>query len=455
MNFFDIAHFLDIIDIEMISIQAKTFRGGVHPESFKALTKDKSIASLALPKNVAIPLLQNTGRPADPIVKSGDTVLKGQLIGESISFISSKVHASLSGKVTAVGEVINPIYGKSNCVFIESDGRDLPHPSLRGITSPESLSREKIVEIIKNAGIVGLGGAAFPTHVKLLGIKEDKNYSLIINGAECEPFLTCDQRLMVENSEEILKGIRLLAKASNAKDVHIAIENNKPKAIRAMKKAAVGSGYRIVTLKTKYPQGGEKQLIKAILGREVPPEKLPLDVDCIVQNVGTAFAAYEAVYKGLPLIERCVTLTGSCLKNPGNFRVRIGTLLTDIVQTSCGGFVKEPAKIILGGPMMGIAHYSADIPIIKGITGVVFLSREEAEVPEESICVKCGRCVDVCPVNLLPTEIVKYVKRKGIDYLDKLNVFDCIECGACSFGCAARIPIVQYIKLAKKMLRKQ
>ncbi|MCK4462878.1 MAG: RnfABCDGE type electron transport complex subunit C, partial [Candidatus Omnitrophica bacterium] len=278
---------------------------------------------------------------------------------------------------------------------------------------------------------------------------------LIINGAECEPYLTSDHRLMVERTREILKGVELLAKASNAENVYIAIEENKLGAIFAMERAIEQLTTKVVKLKTKYPQGGEKQLIKAVLNREVPPEKLPLDIGYVVQNVGTAYAVYEAVIEGKPLIERCVTLTGSCLRKRGNFLIRIGSMLSDVVEECCSGFIKRCAKIILGGPMMGITHYSLDIPIIKGITGVVFLSEEETEVSEESPCIKCSKCVDVCPVNLIPADIARAVKKQKKVFLEELNVFDCIECGACSFACPARVPLVQYIKLAKAQMQEK
>lgn len=433
----------------------KTFSGGIHPDASKEPTVDKRISPAPLPKRVSIPLLQNTGNPAKVQVKAGDTLLKGQLIGDAESFISSRVHASISGKVIAVEEYINPIYGKTECVFIESDGKDAPYPYKAAPKAIKDLSREDIIDIIKDAGIVGLGGGAFPTHVKLIAAEKKEKYSLIINGAECEPYLTSDHRLMIEKTQEILKGVELLAKASNAENVYIAIEENKLSAIFAMERAIERLTTKIVRLKTKYPQGGEKQLIKAVLNREVPPGKLPLHVGCVVQNVATAYAVYEAVIEGKPLIERCVTLTGSCLRKPGNFLIRIGSILGDVVEECCSGFIRKCSKIILGGPMMGVAHYSLDIPIIKGINGVVFLSEEETEVSEESPCIRCSKCVDVCPVNLIPTDIARAVKKQKKPFLEELNVFDCIECGACSFACPARVPLVQYIKLAKAQMQEK
>lgn len=435
----------------------KTFPGGTHPQTSKRLTRDRSIISCLIPKIVSVPLLENTGRPAKCTVKAGDIVLKGQLIGEIDSFISARVHSPVSGKVIKIESSVNPVYGRSDCVVIENDFKEEAAFKAPQDKNFENLSGENIIEAIKNAGIVGLGGAAFPTHVKLLGAKEKNKYSLIINGAECEPYLTCDHRIMIEKPNEVIKGIELLARAVEAKDVYLAIENNKQDAVKAMegKLQAAGCRLQIIRLKTKYPQGGEKQLIKAILNREVPPGKLPLDVGCIVQNVGTAYAAYEAIYHNKPLIERCVTLTGSCLNEAGNFNVRIGTSLREAVEGCSKGFKEEPEKLILGGPMMGIAHYSLDIPIIKGITGVIFLSKKEVEILEEMPCIRCGRCVDVCPVNLLPTQIKRAVKRNDKAQLEELNVCDCMECGACSYECASRIPLVQYIKLGKNIVMKR
>jgi len=343
-----------------------------------------------------------------------------------------------------------------------------------------------LINIIRNAGIVGLGGAAFPSHVKLNLPKGKSVDTLIVNGAECEPYLTCDHRLMIGKTDKIIKGIYLVAGCLGVKNIFLAVEKNKLSAVFAMEKAIreisrkssrpkeiprptgvphtairrtgrVGRNIpiRVVVLKTKYPQGGEKQLVNALLKREVPPGKLPLDVGAVVQNVGTCLAVYEAVYEGKPLIERCVTLTGTCLKEPGNFVVRLGTPLRDIVEF-CGGFKEPPAKIIVGGPMMGIAQYTLDIPIIKGTTGVIFLSKKEVQLPEELPCVRCARCVDICPVNLLPTEIMRMVKYSRWHRMEELHPSDCIECGACAYACLSKIPLVQYIKLAKqKELKKE
>ncbi|MFH1791280.1 MAG: electron transport complex subunit RsxC [Candidatus Omnitrophota bacterium] len=438
----------------------KTFPGGIHPGCNKKLTENNPIETAPIPKKVAVPLTQGLGNPAKCLVKKGDDVLKGQLIGAADGFISSNVHASVSGTVSSVGPHINPVFGKTESVFIENDGKDKAADQLTSGADPDMLSGREIKEIVKAAGIVGLGGAAFPTHVKLIAAENKKVDALIINGIECEPFLTCDYRLMLEKTREILEGAELLARAVSPSKTYIAIEDNKPAAITAMKEALGAFGKKefagkteIVTLKTKYPQGGEKQAIKAIMKREVPPGKLPLEIGCIVQNVGTACAVREAVYEGSPLIQRCVTVTGSCVKTPGNFNVRIGTLLSDIVNECCGGFSREPAKIIFGGPMMGIAQFSLDLPIIKGVSGVLFLTEDETAAAEEGPCIRCGRCVDVCSLNLVPTMIARCVKKNKAAELKSLNALDCLECGACAYICPARIPLVQYMKLAKNITR--
>jgi electron transport complex protein RnfC len=434
-----------------------TFKGGISLPERKEYTVDKKIKRVSSPQEIILPLTQHAGSPNEPLVKPGDNVKMGQCVAESKSFISAPVHSPVSGRVRATGDFLNPIYGKTPAAVIENN-QNYESVPLTKRENPERLPKDELVRIIKDAGIVGMGGGAFPTHVKLSSPKEKHIDTLIVNGAECEPYLTCDHRLMVEKADEILKGACLTAKILGVNNVFLAIEDNKLSAIFIMEKALREKSKKLpqmkdvsihpAVLKTKYPQGGEKQLIKAILGREVPPGKLPTDVGTLVQNVGTCFAVYEAIYEGKPLIERCVTFTGSPLKEPGNFLVRFGTPLKNVVEF-CGGFTESPAKIIVGGPMMGIAQYSLDVPIIKGVTGIVFLSKKELEVFEESTCVRCAKCVDVCPVNLLPTEIMRMVKYSRWQYLNKFHPGDCIECGACAYACASKVPLVQYIKLAK------
>ncbi|MBN1353360.1 MAG: electron transport complex subunit RsxC [Candidatus Omnitrophica bacterium] len=431
-------------------MQTKTFKGGVSVSEHKGFTALKKMRAIPAPPEVVIPLSQHIGSPNEPVVKSGDEVKVGQLIGSTKAFVSAPVHATVSGKVGSIRPFAHHIYGKSLAVSIENNGKN-EYMVFAERNAPETLPEEELINIVKEAGIVGMGGAAFPTHVKL-SIPEGKHVdTLIVNGAECEPYLTCDHRLMVEKTEGIIKGMCTVARILGAKNIFLAIEENKLSAILAMDKAvkkAQRPSIKIVVLKTKYPQGGEKQLLMAILKKEVPPSKLPLDVGCVVQNVGTCFAVYEAVYHGKPLIERCVTLTGNPLKEPGNFIVRFGTPLKHLIDSSGG--LKEPvAKVIIGGPMMGLAQYSLDIPIIKGITGVVLLSKKDMESFEEMPCIRCAKCVDICPINLMPTEIMRMVKHSRWHYMKELHAVDCMECGACSYICPSRIPLTQYIKLAK------
>lgn len=428
-----------------------TFHGGVFLREHKEYTVDKKIKPVPPPHEIILPLTQHRGSPNEPLVKPGDKVKLGQRIAESEAFISAPVHSPVSGKIKAMENFFNPIYGKAPALVIENDEND-ESVGLVKRESPEGLPREELIKIVKDAGLVGLGGAAFPTHVKINIPKEKRLDSLIINGAECEPYLTSDHRLMVENTDEMLKGIYLLAKLLKVNNIFLAIEDNKLSAVfaveKALRKSARHTPIHITVLKTKYPQGGERQLVKTILKKEIPPGKLPLDVGALVQNVGTCLALYKAVYEGKPLIERCLTFTGEVLKNPGNFMVRLGTPIKDVVEF-CGGFREKPVKVIVGGPMMGLAQYSLDIPITKGVTGVVFLSKAEAGLFEELPCIRCAKCVDVCPINLLPTEIMRMVKYSRWHYLGELCADDCIECGACAYSCVSKIPLLQYIKLAK------
>jgi electron transport complex protein RnfC len=423
------------------------FYGGVHPSPRKNLTSDGAIKRVFVPKRVVLPLSQHTGSPAESIVKAGDPVKICSEIAKATGFVSSPIHASISGKVIKISNSPTPVSNRALSIFIESQGDEDQDFKTKIHRDPNGLSGEELISIIKDAGIVGLGGAAFPTRVKLSPPKNKSIDTVILNGAECEPYLTCDQRLMIENPGEILKGLEIILKILNAENAYIAIEDNKQSAIYAMEKV-LPKNVKLAILHTKYPQGAEKQIIKSILNRTVPAGGLPMDVGCVVQNVQTAYAIYEAVNSGKPLIERAVTLTGSCLKEPVNIRVRIGTVLKDLVDF-IGGFKKEPKKIIMGGPMMGLAQYTMDVPIIKGTSGVLFLSEDEVLRTKESTCIRCGKCIEVCPMQLVPTALMYRVKREFFSEAKDLGIAGCFECGACAYECPAKIPLLDYMKYGK------
>ncbi|MDP8299629.1 MAG: electron transport complex subunit RsxC, partial [Candidatus Tantalella remota] len=407
-----------------------------------------------LPKVAVVPLSQHIGAPNQPLVAKGDIVEEGQLLGKVDSFVSAPVHSPVCGTVTDIKKAFHPVFGPVMSVFIQRD--ETKGRKTYAEQDVEAFSPEDIIEKVKNAGIVGMGGAAFPTYVKL-SVKESKKEidTLIINGAECEPYLTCDHIIMTRKTQEILKGIELLMQVIEPKNVYIAIEDNKKAALFSFQKAIRESTHkpiskiRVVPLKTKYPQGGEKQLIKAISGREVPPGGLPLDIGFLVQNAATVYAIYEAVYFDRPLIERMVTISGDCLERAGNYLIRVGTTVKEIMESYGLEFACEPSKIIMGGAMMGVAQPQVDVPVLKGTSGILFLSEKASKVFEEGPCLRCAKCVDVCPVRLLPTEIMRNVKKQRWEEVDKLYISDCMECGSCMYECPARIPLVQYIKEGK------
>ena len=430
-----------------------TFKGGVHPP-YRKYTSENPIKEIGIPEEVIIPLSQHTGAPAKPLVDRGASVYKGTKIGELQGFISANVHSPTSGKVKRVFEWPHPVALKSlPAIIIEPDGEDTLDENIKEDADYLNASPQEIVERVKEAGIVGMGGAAFPTHVKLSPPKEKPIDTLIINGAECEPYLTADDRLMREHADEIIQGAYLILKAVGAKRGFIAIEDNKPEAIEAMERAVRDfPDFEVAVMKTKYPEGAEKQLIWALTRRQVPSGGLPMDVGALVQNVGTSRAVYHAVRYRMPLIERVTTLTGGAPANPGNYLVRIGTKVEDFLKMA-GDLAEEPVKAIMGGPMMGIAQYTLDVPILKGTSGVLLMTAREVELPRERDCIRCGRCVEVCPMFLYPTRMAYLIKNKRFEEAREIGVLDCIECGSCSYVCPARIPLVQYFKYAKAELR--
>lgn len=416
-------------------------------EEHKQNTQNKNIEALPLPGKVYIPLSQHLGKACAPIVKTGDVLSTGQMIAKVDAHVYAPIHASISGRVSAIEDWPHPLLGRCKAIVIESDGKDSPQPIAHSPRLEEinNLTPEQIRNIVFEAGIVGMGGASFPTHIKLKPPKPVD--TLIINGAECEPYLTGDYRLMVERTKEILSGIELIKRCLGVKNVYIAIEDNKPEAIKQFTMFN-SSQFTVKVLKSQYPQGGEKQLIKNVLKMEVPQGKLPFDIGVVIHNVGTVFAIYEAVYKNKPLYERVVTVTGSCLSNPKNILVRIGTSIKNLIDF-CGPLTDEPAKIIIGGPMMGIAQFSDVAPVIKSTTGVLLFNKEEAGFNEELPCIRCGACVRECPVFLMPT-LISSSSRKELWQQAKLyGAKDCIECGICSYVCPSKIMLVQSIRRAK------
>jgi len=437
---------------------SKSFKGGIHPDYSKNLTKNLPIKTLDIPDQVIIPLVQHIGAICHPVVKVGDQVKAGTLIAESEKLISAKIYSSISGKIKAIKKAEHPVIGSCNAIIIDSDKTD-EKETLTGDypVKMEDFTSQNIIDIIKQAGIVGMGGAGFPTHVKLSPPADKKIDTFILNGAECEPYLTCDDRMMQEHSKEVLKGSILIMKAVGVKKGIVAIEDNKPKAIEAMRTSLneirdTRYELRIVVLHTKYPQGGEKQLIKALTNREVPPAKLPFDVGCMVDNIQTAYAIYEAVYNKKPLYERVLTITGDAIKEPSNLRVRIGTPISYIIE-KCNGAKDSLAKLINGGPMMGIAQYIDTAPIIKGTSGILLLSEKQVNIKEPDPCIRCGRCIEACPVNLIPIDIARAAEYGKFDIANNANASDCIECGCCSYVCPANIELVHLIKHAKRSIQ--
>ncbi len=435
----------------------KTFPiGGIHPSDNK-ISGGAKIKKADLPKVATIPLAQAIGAPATAVVAKGDRVLTGQLIAQRAGFVSANVHSSVTGVVTAIEDVMgaNGIRQMSIVIAVEADEWAEGVDTTERIVRECALSSQEIITKITDAGIVGMGGATFPTHVKLSVPEGKKAEWLVINGVECEPYLTADHRLMLERGEEMLVGVRVLAKSLGAEKIAIGIEANKPDAIEALKKlgAIVAPEIEITPLKVQYPQGGEKQLIAAITGRQVPSGGLPIDVGVVVQNVATALAVYEAVQKGKPLIERIVTITGKNVKNPSNLLVRIGTPISELID-ACGGISEGTGKIISGGPMMGRAVSNVAAPVTKGTSGIVLLDQKESRRFTETDCIRCGRCVSACPMGIEPYLLSTLSKKSIWDEAERHNVTDCIECGSCSYSCPASSPLLDYIRLGKTEVMK-
>jgi electron transport complex protein RnfC len=429
----------------------KTFKiGGVHPEENK-LSADKAIEVLPLPAKVYVPVSQSLGAPSKVVVEKGAMVKTGQLIAKGESFISAHVHAPVSGKVMKIDDVIDASGYKRQAVFIDVVGDDWEENIDRStnIVKEISADRDTIIRKINEMGVVGLGGATFPSHVKLMVPDGKKAEYLLINGVECEPYLTADHRLMLEKGEEMLIGIELLKKALGVKKAFIGIERNKPDAIGHLTTLCTGfPGTEVVPLKVKYPQGGEKQLIKAVVNREVPSGKLPIEVGCVVNNVGTAFAVYEAIQKNKPLIDRVVTVTGKSVSSPANYLVRIGTPVSELIEKA-GGLPENTGKVISGGPMMGKALTSLDAPVVKGTSGILIMPEPESKRVQVLNCVRCGRCISVCPMGLEPVLLAQLSENLLFERAEKERIMDCIECGSCHYTCPAGRPLLDYLRLGK------
>lgn len=433
----------------------KTFAKGIHPEYHKELAASKKIERAALPKTVIIPLVQHAGAPCAPLVKKGDVVIEGQKIGDVSAFISAPVHASISGKVKDIELAEHPAGGRAAAIIIEGDGNVKEWGAAMPLVDLSTLTPDAIREAIREAGIVGMGGAGFPTSVKLAPPKGRVIDTVLLNGCECEPYLTADHRIMVEQAEKVVWGLKCIMRAIGAGAGLIGIEENKPDAIEAIKKAVASSmNIKTVILEAKYPQGAEKMLIKAALNRKVPLGKLPLDAGVVVNNVGTAVAVYEAINLGKPLIERVVTISGEAVGAPKNLMVRIGTTFEEVLA-QCGSIKGKDVRVLNGGPMMGIAQSTLNVPVIKGTSGITALPAKDAKPLQYSPCIKCAACVEACPMSLMPYRLGDYGKAMRQDEFNAWAGMSCIECGCCSYVCPAKRPLLQWIRIAKLRVRQQ
>lgn len=430
-------------------------KGGLHPHDMKHLAKSGKIVNAAIPPVSVVPLSQHIGSPSECLVAVGDKVQEEMLIGKSTGFISANIHSPVPGVVKKIDSVILPTGISSTAVVIELQGEFNRLGKKHDQQKWEQYDKDYLVKKVLEMGVVGMGGATFPTHVKLTVPRQKKVEYFLVNGVECEPYLTADYRVMLERTAEILEGIRIVQKILNQHKTYIGIEINKPDAIELMAKAAGESDLdvEVVPLKMKYPQGDEKQLLMATIGKEVPSGGLPLDIGAVVSNVGTIVAIYDAVVWNKPLIERIVTVSGGAIAHPGNFKVRLGTSVGSLIEEA-GGFFKKPKKIVMGGPMMGFALCDLETPVMKGTSGILALTARESKQAAETPCLQCGRCINVCPMGLVPTRLYKNIEHGEYETASEMGLMDCKECGCCGYICPAQIPLVQGMKWGKRMLKK-
>jgi electron transport complex protein RnfC len=431
-------------------LRANTFRGGIHPPEYKEITENCKFEVIALPGEIILPLSQHLGKDASPQVKKGDDVLPGQLVAKADGFISAPVHTPVAGKVLSVGKEITPTGFPKDAIVIKTDKNVAAEKILLPPLNPETITPDEIRTRVAEAGIVGQGGAAFPTYVKLSPPKDKVIDVVILNGCECEPYLTRDYRFMIERPEDLISGFKLIMKALEVKRGIIGIEDNKPEAIRILaEKTSHEQNLKLISLKTKYPQGAEKMLVKAVTGREIPPGKLPLDVGAVIQNIGTAIAIYNAVVKGEVFTTAALTVSGKGIKAPKNLLVPVGTPLRSVIDF-CGGVTEDAVKIVVGGPMMGFAQFDLNAPVMKATSGILVLTKDEVAENPETPCLRCGKCVEACPLNLLPTKLARYARLQKYEEAAKADVTVCMECGTCAYTCPANIPLVQWIRLGKQ-----
>lgn len=429
-----------------------TFKGGVHVPDNKSLVCDKAIEVARDPKTVYIPLQQHVGAPCEAIVKVGDSVKVGQKVADTRAELSAPVHSSVSGVVKSISKMYTTTGIKCDCIVIESDGLNEMDESIGTKAELSKLSKSEIIDRIREAGIVGLGGAGYPMHSKLLTSEDCSVDTIILNGAECEPYLTCDHRIMLEHPDKVVFGLEVIMKYLNVEEGYIAVENNKMNAIEALKNASDNKNIKVVSLKTKFPQGDSYRIVDAVTGKKVPRGGRCKDANSIVSNVHTAYSVAEAILENKPLYERVITVTGNGIKEPKNLLVKVGITIGELIE-QCGGFNGKPGKIIAGGPMTGNALFSLDTPIVKATSGIVVLTEEETKVDKVQPCIKCGKCVDVCPAYLEPLYIAAFALKDNFEAAEKYDALACISCGSCSYVCPSKRPLTEAITHAKNEIK--